>query len=252
MPETIVPVMFFLIVVGLPITAGIISRVLAHQERMEMLRHGIVPPPDPRAMRHAIKYGVKPGWTPGAGSVPPPGWTPHAGLRSGILRASAATARNSGCVHRFRVADRPLVHRSPRRPLRLRTVAARRTHPDVRGFRPDHQRGSQRRSVRIVRHAGRRQSLRARGARCGLSAAVRLGPDDAAAARIVRRLAPRPDARDRKTGWTAGSHLECHVRGRRKEPPAKPAALSIPGENKMKTLFTKIRAPSPTLPMCAF
>jgi hypothetical protein len=83
MPETIVPVMFFLIVVGLPITAGIISRVLAHQERMEMLRHGIVPPPDPRAMRHAIKYGVKPGWTPGAGSVPPPGWTPHAGYDPG-------------------------------------------------------------------------------------------------------------------------------------------------------------------------
>lgn len=78
MPETVVPVMFFLIVVGLPITAGIISRVLAHQERMEMLRHGIVPPPDPRAMRHAMKYGTKSGWTPGPGSVPPPGFTPHA------------------------------------------------------------------------------------------------------------------------------------------------------------------------------
>ncbi len=78
MPETVVPVMFFLIVVGLPITAGIISRVLAHQERMEMLRHGIVPPPDPRAMRNAMKYGTKPDWTPGATTVPPPGWTPHA------------------------------------------------------------------------------------------------------------------------------------------------------------------------------
>lgn len=69
--DTIIPVMFFLIVVGAPVAAWIVSRVLAHQERMEMLRRGYVPPPDPRYMRGAMKYGAKMGWAPGA--VPPPG-----------------------------------------------------------------------------------------------------------------------------------------------------------------------------------
>jgi hypothetical protein len=77
MPDTIVPVMFFLIVVGGPITLAIVTRVLAHQERMEMLRRGFTPPPDPRAMRDAMKYGAKPGWAPGA--VPPPRWVPAGG-----------------------------------------------------------------------------------------------------------------------------------------------------------------------------
>ncbi len=72
--ETIVPVMFFLIVVGAPVAAWVISRVLAHQERMEMLRRGFTPPPDPRMMRNAMKYGAKQGWAPG--TVPPPGWAP--------------------------------------------------------------------------------------------------------------------------------------------------------------------------------
>ena len=75
--DTIVPVMFFLIVVGVPVAAWVISRVLAHQERMEMLRRGFTPPPDPRMMRNAMKYGAKHGWTPGMappGTVPPPGW----------------------------------------------------------------------------------------------------------------------------------------------------------------------------------
>jgi hypothetical protein len=73
--DTIVPVMFFLIVIGAPVAAWIVSRVLAHQERMEMLRRGYTPPPDPRAMRKAMKYGAGYGWAPG--TVPPPGWAPH-------------------------------------------------------------------------------------------------------------------------------------------------------------------------------
>lgn len=74
MPDTIVPVMFFLIVIGGPIALGIVTRVLAHQERMEMLRRGFTPPPDPRAMRDALKYGRQAGWGPG--TVPPPGFVP--------------------------------------------------------------------------------------------------------------------------------------------------------------------------------
>ena len=71
MPETVVPVFFFLIVVGGPIAAWIVSRVLAHNERMEMIRHGYAPPPqfDPKAMKRAMKYGA---WAPG--QPMPPGF----------------------------------------------------------------------------------------------------------------------------------------------------------------------------------
>jgi hypothetical protein len=40
---------------------------------MEMLRRGIAPPPDPRTMRKAMKYGWQPGPMPGAqGPIPGP------------------------------------------------------------------------------------------------------------------------------------------------------------------------------------
>jgi hypothetical protein len=51
---------------GAPIAAWIVSRVLSHQERMEMMRRGFAPPPDPRAMKKAMKYG----WTAGSGTQP--------------------------------------------------------------------------------------------------------------------------------------------------------------------------------------
>jgi hypothetical protein len=88
--NVIVPVIGILVVFGAPIAAWIVTRVLAHQERMEMLRRGIVPPPDPHAMRHAAKMGMKGNWMPGPGpmpgpgtmppgaAMPPPGWTPGA------------------------------------------------------------------------------------------------------------------------------------------------------------------------------
>jgi hypothetical protein len=69
--------MFFLIVIGAPIAAGVVFRVLAHQERMEMIRRGVMPPPDPRAMRDAMKFGMKSDWA--HGSVPPPAWGPRVG-----------------------------------------------------------------------------------------------------------------------------------------------------------------------------
>lgn len=60
MDDSIIPIAFFLIVVGGPITAWIVSRVLAHNEYMAMLRMGIVPPPDSRAARRAARAG----WVP--------------------------------------------------------------------------------------------------------------------------------------------------------------------------------------------
>jgi hypothetical protein len=51
-----------LVIFGAPCAVWLVSRVLAHRERMEMLRMGVVPPPNARDMRRAMKYG----WTPGA------------------------------------------------------------------------------------------------------------------------------------------------------------------------------------------
>jgi hypothetical protein len=70
--ETVVPAIAIIFLFGGPIAAIIIWRVLAHQERMEMLRRGITPPPDPRTMRRAMKYGWQPGPMPGPGPVPGP------------------------------------------------------------------------------------------------------------------------------------------------------------------------------------
>ncbi|MBV9718643.1 MAG: hypothetical protein JOZ77_04945 [Candidatus Eremiobacteraeota bacterium] len=53
-----------LVIFGAPCAVWCISRVLGHRERMEMLRMGVVPPPNARDMRRAMKYG----WTPGATS----------------------------------------------------------------------------------------------------------------------------------------------------------------------------------------
>jgi hypothetical protein len=63
----LIPMVAIIFIFGAPIAAFIVSRVLAHQERMEMLRRGIVPPPNPREMRRAMKYG----WTPGPTQAPP-------------------------------------------------------------------------------------------------------------------------------------------------------------------------------------
>lgn len=59
---------FFALVIifGAPCAVWMVSRVLAHQERMEMLRRGFTPPPDSREMRKAMKKG----WVPGSATNP--------------------------------------------------------------------------------------------------------------------------------------------------------------------------------------
>lgn len=74
--ESLVPIFGIIFLFGAPIAAWIISRALAHQERMEMIRRGFIPPPggpmpggpDPWAMKQAAKAAWKYG-TP----MPPPG-----------------------------------------------------------------------------------------------------------------------------------------------------------------------------------
>lgn len=56
----LIPLVAIVFIFGAPIAAFIVSRILAHNERMEMLRRGIVPPPNPREMRRALKYGWNP------------------------------------------------------------------------------------------------------------------------------------------------------------------------------------------------
>ena len=67
-----------LVLFGGPIAAWIVHRVFAHAEYMAMIRNGMTPPPDPRAMRRAARAGWNP---PPAGepwaaaptvSAPPP------------------------------------------------------------------------------------------------------------------------------------------------------------------------------------
>ena len=70
----LIPLAAIFFIFGAPVTAWVISRVLAHRERMEMLRHGFVPPPNARDMRKAMKYG----WTPDAGA--PGAGAPGAGV----------------------------------------------------------------------------------------------------------------------------------------------------------------------------
>lgn len=75
--ENIVPVVFIVVVFGLPLTMAIVNRVFAHHERMEMLKRGIVPPPDPKWAKRMRKggwydpnaYGMQQGQP---GVAPPP------------------------------------------------------------------------------------------------------------------------------------------------------------------------------------
>ena len=79
MSDAFVPVFAIFCVFGLPIGAYIISRYLRHQERVEMIRHGMVPPPrgaGKRAYRdwqRAQQQGFGPGpYAAGPGPAPGP------------------------------------------------------------------------------------------------------------------------------------------------------------------------------------
>jgi hypothetical protein len=82
--EVLVPIAFFFFVIGLPMTFWMISRFLAHQERVEMIRRGFMPPPvppDPRMMRKAMQYGMPPNVP---GQYYDPGYYAQVQLRRGI------------------------------------------------------------------------------------------------------------------------------------------------------------------------
>jgi hypothetical protein len=88
MNDNVVGALAVIMIFGLPISGWIVSIVFRHQERMEMLRRGIIPPPtfDKTAYK-AWKRSGAPWPPPGAGPaqqtawtrpqpVPPQRWTP--------------------------------------------------------------------------------------------------------------------------------------------------------------------------------
>ncbi|HEX3466688.1 MAG TPA: hypothetical protein VHT05_01155 [Candidatus Elarobacter sp.] len=62
-----VPIVAIFFVFGLPVAAFIITRILRHAERIEMIRRGIVPPPDYSSKRAYRE------WRRAGGNWPPPG-----------------------------------------------------------------------------------------------------------------------------------------------------------------------------------
>lgn len=66
-PGVLVP----LIVIGGPIAYLILSRYLSYQERIEMIKRGIMPPPDRRLLRRMARGNWGQGVPPGAWQAPP-------------------------------------------------------------------------------------------------------------------------------------------------------------------------------------
>jgi hypothetical protein len=76
MDHDIVPVLAIVLIFGAPVAAWIVSRVLRHQERMEYLRRGMMPPPDVggrnfRKWYREVNSTGNAGPAPGA-PIPPP------------------------------------------------------------------------------------------------------------------------------------------------------------------------------------
>jgi hypothetical protein len=80
MDDNLVPVLGMLLIFGLPVGGWIAVRLIQHRERMEMLRRGIVPPPDMRAWRRGRGVWAPPPWTqagPMPTGAPAPGYAPY-------------------------------------------------------------------------------------------------------------------------------------------------------------------------------
>jgi hypothetical protein len=58
--DNFVALIAIIVIFGMPTAWGIASRWWAHQERIEMIRRGITPPPDPREARRAARAGYEP------------------------------------------------------------------------------------------------------------------------------------------------------------------------------------------------
>src|SRR5689334_22502569 len=84
--DVLVPIVGIVVIFGLPLSYVIVNRVFAHQERVEMIRRGMVPPPDPRWSRRAGPYVAppQPGYVPDYGDYGYGHWQADRALRKGI------------------------------------------------------------------------------------------------------------------------------------------------------------------------
>ena len=90
MDDNLIPVLGIICLFGLPMVGWILGRMMKHRERMEMLRMGMIPPPDGRGWRNRDRFAAGP-------SVPPP-WTSAQGpIRVRLVRlSSGAGGRRRG------------------------------------------------------------------------------------------------------------------------------------------------------------
>lgn len=84
--EVLVPIVGIVVIFGLPLSYVIVNRVFSHQERVEMIRRGMVPPPDPRWSRRAGSYAMPPqgDCVPDYGSYGYGHWQADRALRKGV------------------------------------------------------------------------------------------------------------------------------------------------------------------------
>ncbi len=81
--DSIIALVAIVCIIGIPMIAWIISRAFSHRERIEMIRHGYVPPPTPydaRVVSRAMRRGmpIPPGY------VYDPALAAHQQLRRGV------------------------------------------------------------------------------------------------------------------------------------------------------------------------
>ena len=75
MDDNLIPVLGIICLFGLPMVGWILGRMMKHRERMEMLRMGMMPPPDGRGWKNRDRFN--------AGAAVPPPWMGAPGPAAG-------------------------------------------------------------------------------------------------------------------------------------------------------------------------
>jgi len=93
--DNFVAIIAVMIIFGMPMAWGIASRWWSHQERLEMIKRGVTPPPDPREARRAARAGYDPyAYSRPAAPYPTidPNHYPERSLRKGVTVAMVGLA----------------------------------------------------------------------------------------------------------------------------------------------------------------
>jgi hypothetical protein len=92
--EVFVPIVAILVIFGLPLSYAIVNRVFAHQERIEMIRRGVMPPPETKWAKRMGSYAVPPAGAYAQGYDPfeYSQWQANRSLRKGITLAMVGFA----------------------------------------------------------------------------------------------------------------------------------------------------------------